>query len=132
MTTPSHPTPHSPPPTSLLLRPVSILGLRTIRGLEFLGGMGYLLLDTVAVFRVALFGKRGRRLGWMNLWAQMVRVGVRSIPIVSLVVFCIGAILALQMAPILRDYGAVDRIADIIGVAMFRELGPLVSAIVLT
>src|SRR5204863_2733733 len=49
-----------------------------------------------------------------------------------LVVYCIGAILALQMAPILRDYGAVDKVADIIGVAMFRELGPLVAAVVLT
>jgi phospholipid/cholesterol/gamma-HCH transport system permease protein len=62
----------------------------------------------------------------------MVRVGVMSIPIVSLVVFCIGAILALQMAPILKDYGATSRVADIISVAMFRELGPLVAAIVLT
>jgi phospholipid/cholesterol/gamma-HCH transport system permease protein len=62
----------------------------------------------------------------------MVRVGVRSIPIISLVVFCIGAILALQMAPILEDYGALSQVADIIGIAMFRELGPLVAAIVLT
>src|SRR5204862_766893 len=73
-----------------------------------------------------------RRLGWQNLWFQMVRVGVKSIPIVSLVVFCIGAILSFQMAPILKDYGALPQIADIISIAMFRELGPLVSAIVLT
>src|SRR5437773_5708488 len=100
--------------------------------LRLIGGLGYLLLDTAKAVRSALFSKRGRRLGWANLWAQMVRVGVRSIPIVSLVVFCIGSILALQMAPILRDYGALDKVADIIGVAMFRELGPLVAAIVLT
>ena len=117
---------------NLLLRPISILGARVLDGLEFLGGMGYLLLDTLVAIRSALFGRRGRRLGWHNLWAQMVRVGVRSIAIVSLVVFCIGAILALQMAPILKDYGALAQVADIISVAMFRELGPLVSAIVLT
>src|SRR5206468_1769448 len=58
--------------------------------------------------------------------------GVNSIPIVSLVVFCIGAILAFQMAPILKDYGVLERVADIISTAMFRELGPLVAAIVLT
>ncbi|MEA2736668.1 MAG: phospholipid/cholesterol/gamma-HCH transport system permease protein, partial [Humisphaera sp.] len=52
--------------------------------------------------------------------------------IISLVVFCIGAILAFQMAPILKDYGALAQVADIIGIAMFRELGPLVAAIVLT
>src|SRR6266853_2086836 len=115
-----------------LTGPITALGNFVLWWLEFIGGLGYLLRDTFFSVHQALFISRGRRLGWANLWAQMVRVGVQSIPIVSLVVFCIGAILALQMAPILRDYGAVDRVADIIGVAMFRELGPLVSAIVLS
>ncbi len=100
--------------------------------LELIGGVGYLLADTIMQTGRALFGKRGRRLGWANLWAQMNRVGIRSIPIVSLVLFCIGAILALQMAPILNTFGMVSSVADIISVAIFRELGPLVSAIVLT
>ena len=115
-----------------LLRPINALGGSVIGLCDFLGGVGYLMVDTAASVHRALFGKRGRRLGWANLWAQMVRVGVRSIPIVMLVLFCIGAILSLQMAPILRDYGAVNRVADIISIAVFRELGPLVSAIVLT
>src|SRR5438067_9401185 len=100
--------------------------------LRLIGGIGYLLLDTFVATGRGLFGKRGRRLGWRNLWAQMERVGVQSIPIVSLVLFCIGAILALQMAPILRDYGMVPKVADVIAVAVFRELGPLMAAIVLT
>jgi phospholipid/cholesterol/gamma-HCH transport system permease protein len=116
----------------LLFRPITALGASAIRGLEFLGGHGFLLRDTATAVPRALTDKRGRRLGWMNLWAQMVRVGVKSIPIVSLVVFCIGAILALQMEPVLKTYGATSNIADIISVAMFRELGPLVAAIVLT
>jgi phospholipid/cholesterol/gamma-HCH transport system permease protein len=116
----------------LLTRPISLLGRAALDSVAFIGNLGFLLADTVRLSRRALVDKRGRRLGWSNLWAQMVRVGVNSIPIVSLVVFCIGAILALQMAPILRDYGAVSRVADIIAVAMFRELGPLVAAIVLT
>jgi phospholipid/cholesterol/gamma-HCH transport system permease protein len=119
-------------PFRSIIRPITNLGERFISSMEFIGGMGFLWGDTLASAPRALLAKRGRRLGWANLWAQMVRVGIRSIPIVSLVVFCIGAILALQMAPILRQYGAVDRVADIIGVSMFRELGPLVSAIVLT
>src|SRR5947208_1687303 len=107
--------------------------LRPIRAVvEFIGGLTYLLLDAFATIPSALFSKRGRRLGWQNLWFQMDRVGVKSIPIVALVLFCIGAILALQMAPILREYGKVDSVADVISVAIFRELGPLVSAIVLT
>jgi phospholipid/cholesterol/gamma-HCH transport system permease protein len=99
---------------------------------RLIGGLGYLLLDTAKATRVALFSKRGRRLGWSNLWAQMDRVGVQSIPIVSLVLFCIGAILALQMAPTLDSFGLVSTIPDIIAVAVYRELGPLVSAVVLT
>jgi phospholipid/cholesterol/gamma-HCH transport system permease protein len=117
---------------NFLARPITALGSIVIGSLEFIGGLGYLLRDTLFSVHRALFVSRGRRLGWQNLWAQMVRVGVQSIPIVSLVVFCIGAILAFQMAPILKDYGALAQVADIIGIAMFRELGPLVSAIVLT
>jgi phospholipid/cholesterol/gamma-HCH transport system permease protein len=100
--------------------------------LRLMGGVGYLLLDTAKATRLALFSKRGRRLGWSNLWAQMDRVGVQSIPIVSLVLFCIGAILALQMAPTLNSFGLVSSVPDIIAVAVYRELGPLVSAVVLT
>ena len=116
----------------LITRPISALGSFTISRLEFIGGLGYLLRDTFFSVHDALFLARGRRMAWANLWAQMVRVGVRSIGIICLVVFCIGAILAFQMAPILDRYGIVAMVADIISIAMFRELGPLVAAIVLT
>ncbi|HSU65423.1 MAG TPA: ABC transporter permease, partial [Tepidisphaeraceae bacterium] len=115
-----------------LLRPLTNLGSRGTAFLEFLGGLGYLLMDALRAVPRGLLAKRGRRLAWKNLWAQMVRVGVRSVPIVMLVLFCIGAILALQTAPVLRDYGAVSQVPNIISVAVFREMGPLVSAIVLT
>ena len=115
-----------------LTRPIAAIGAGALNALELVGGLGYLLLDTAVATRRALFTGRGKRLGWRNLWAQMVRVGVRSIPIVSIVLLAIGAILVFQIAPILKDYGALDRVADIISIAVFRELGPLVSAIVLT
>lgn len=114
------------------LSPIVVLLGSARRGVELIGGLGYLIRDTMAASGRALFSKRGRRLGWKNLWTQMDRVGVQSIPIVSLVLFCIGAILALQMAPILRDYGMVPKVADVIAIAIFRELGPLMAAIVLT
>jgi phospholipid/cholesterol/gamma-HCH transport system permease protein len=114
------------------VHPIAAVGARTIAFLRFLGALGYLLGDTLRVAPLGLLASRGRRLAWQNLWAQMVRVGVRSIPIVMLVLFCIGSILALQMAPVLKEYGAVSQVANIISVAVFREMGPLVSAIVLT
>ncbi|HWE03662.1 MAG TPA: ABC transporter permease [Tepidisphaeraceae bacterium] len=116
----------------LPLRPILVIGSRAVAFLEFIGGVGYLMVDAAAAIPGGLVDKQGRRLGWQNLWAQMVRVGVRSVPIVMLVLFCIGGILALQMSPILKQYGAVNQVARIISIAVFRELGPLVSAIVLT
>ena len=120
------------PSLSLLLSPVRNLGARTAEFIEFLGGIGYLLRDTLMSVPRGLLAARGRRLAWRNLWAQMVRVGVRSVPIIMLALFCIGSILALQMAPVLKTYGATSQVAGIISIAVFRELGPLISAIVLT
>lgn len=114
-----------------ILRPLAVVGRWAAGLLEFLGGLGYLMADTATAART-LFNPRAWRFAWKNIFIQMDRVGVKSIPIVSLVMFCIGAILALQMAPILRDFGLVAMVANIISIAVFRELGPLVSAIVLT
>jgi phospholipid/cholesterol/gamma-HCH transport system permease protein len=117
---------------NIVLRPLVLAYESTTGFFRFIGDLSYLIGDAAAGLSRSLLHKKGRRLGWANLWAQMNRVGVRSIPIVCLVLFCIGAILALQMGPILRQYGASNRVADIIAIAVGRELGPLVSAIVLT
>lgn len=119
-------------PMDLLFRPISTIGAFTLGLLRFLGGLGYLLADTVAAARVGLFSRKGVRYGWQNLWAQMDRVGVQSIPIVALVLACIGAILALQIAPILRNFGQEPLVANVNAVAILRELGPLIGAVVLT
>jgi phospholipid/cholesterol/gamma-HCH transport system permease protein len=98
---------------------------------RYLGGLAYLLRDALTWTYRGLF-TRQVKLGRPALATQMVRVGVRSIPIVVLVQVFIGIILALQIAPILQTYGSLDKVANIIGIAMFRELGPLLSAIVLS
>jgi phospholipid/cholesterol/gamma-HCH transport system permease protein len=116
----------------ILILPFSLLLNALAATICFIGELGWLIWDALAALPRALFSKRGRRMGWRNVWAQMDRVGVKSIPIVSLVLFCIGSILALQMAPTLAKFGSVIFVPDIISIAIFRELGPLVSAIVLT
>jgi phospholipid/cholesterol/gamma-HCH transport system permease protein len=99
--------------------------------LEFIGGLCFLLVDTSkCIYRATI--KREVRLGTPNLFAQMVRVGLRSIPIVALVQVFIGIILALQMAPTMIRYGQLEQIATIVAIAMARELGPLLSGIVLS
>jgi phospholipid/cholesterol/gamma-HCH transport system permease protein len=126
------------PVQDTLVRAVEVVGegaqnqVKKTRGLvEFIGGLGYLLADTATwLFRAGV--KREVPLGGRNILAQMVRVGVRSIPIVALVQVFIGMILALQMAPTMEKYGQIQQIATIVAIAMARELGPLISGIVLS
>ena len=115
-----------------LLRPITAFGALVLGTIEFIGGLSFLLLDTAGASLQLLVSRRGWRFALQNLWIQMNRVGVKSIPIVSLVMVCIGAILSLQMAPVLRDFGLVSFVANIVSIAVFRELGPLISAVVLT
>jgi len=104
------------------------VGAAVLGGLVYVGGMCYLLADAVGGTARGLF----RRKMWTGAATQMVRVGVKSLGIVVLVQVFIGIILALQMAPVLRTYGQLERVADILGIALFRELGPLITAIVLS
>ncbi len=120
------------PGTPPLLTPLEKMGAASLRTVGFIGAVGLLLKNVVTLTPRLVTAPRGRKLAWQNLWYQMYRVGVRSIGVVGLVTFCIGAILALQIGPILEDYGAASQLPTIIGIAMFRELGPLIGAIVLT
>lgn len=99
--------------------------------LRFLGGVSYLLTQTLRWIGRGLF-RADTRLRAGAVAAQMIRVGVRSVPIILLVQVFIGIILALQLAPTLRDYGQIERVADVVAIAVFRELGPLITAIVLS
>ncbi len=116
---------------ALLLLPVALIGRRSIGIVEHLGGVTWLLIDTARWFCRAAFGKK-YRLGKSAIVSQVIRIGVQSIFIVSIVSGSVGLILALQLAPPLDEFGQRDKIANIISVAVLRELGPLIGAIVLT
>jgi phospholipid/cholesterol/gamma-HCH transport system permease protein len=62
--------------------------------------------------------------------SQAMQVGVRALPILSLITFFIGLILALQSAYELRRLGAISYVANAVAISMTRELGPLITAIV--
>ncbi len=62
--------------------------------------------------------------------SQAMEVGVRALPILSLITFFIGVILALQAAYELRRFGAMSAVATAVAISMSRELGPLITAIV--
>ncbi len=90
------------------------------------------LLASVALWTFRALILRRTRFRADQQVEQLVRVGTRSIGIVLLVSACIGIILALQTAPSLDEFGQVDKVANLVAVAVFRELGPLMAAIVLT
>lgn len=120
-----------PTRTPLLLRGLEQWGDLWNRTFELIGGVSYLIGD-VLIWLWRALTRRNVRFGRTALVTQIVRIGVRSTGIVMLVCACIGFILALQMDPSLRAWGQQDKIANIVSVAVFRELGPLVAAIVLT
>jgi phospholipid/cholesterol/gamma-HCH transport system permease protein len=61
---------------------------------------------------------------------QAMRVGVTALPVLSLITFFVGLILALQGAYELRKFGALQFVASAVAISMTRELGPLMTAIV--
>ncbi|MBX3363770.1 MAG: ABC transporter permease [Phycisphaeraceae bacterium] len=113
------------------VRAVNALGARAMRTLERIGGVFYLICDAASALYASLV-RRKARVGRVAIVSQIVRIGVRAIFITSLVSGAVGLILALQLAPPLDGFGSKPLVANIISVAVLRELGPLIGAIVLT
>jgi phospholipid/cholesterol/gamma-HCH transport system permease protein len=98
--------------------------------LAYLGGLGYLALDTA---RQAVAGVVTRpRIKADETVYQMVRLGVRAIPIITMVQLFVGMTLAFTLAPVLADYGQLNQLSTVITKAVFPQLGPLIASIVLT
>lgn len=75
--------------------------------------------------------KSPRRIRWADTFLVAERAGVDALPIVALVSFIVGLVMAFQAAMPMRMFGAELYVANLIGIAMVRELGPLMTAIVL-
>jgi phospholipid/cholesterol/gamma-HCH transport system permease protein len=116
---------------SFVIRGLDRWGQLWLDVFAMVGGVYYLVQDVGMWIGRAVFRRRVR-FGRTALVTQLVRVGARATGIVMLVCACVGLILALQMEPTLSDYGQTELIANIIGVGITRELGPLIAAIVLT
>jgi phospholipid/cholesterol/gamma-HCH transport system permease protein len=121
-----------PSPLSIVLAPIGFLGERAFNILDHIGSLVLLFGQAAAWVYRAGRNRKKVRLGWGAIVSQIVRVGARSVFIISLVSACIGLILALQLSPPLDEFGQKELVANIIGVAVLRELGPLIAAVVLT
>ena len=90
----------------------------------------YLMAD-LSVFSVsALFRREQIRRG--SFGEQAYAIGAQALQIVGLILFLVGAVSALQSAAQLRQFGADIFVANLLGIGLTRELGPLMTAIMVS
>jgi phospholipid/cholesterol/gamma-HCH transport system permease protein len=107
---------------------LSQIGGSVTNGLAYLGALTS--LGGRAAYYTFVGPFRGRPLRLQRAVGQAMDVGVRALPILSLITFFIGLILALQAAYELKKFGAINLVATAVAISMTRELGPLITAIV--
>jgi phospholipid/cholesterol/gamma-HCH transport system permease protein len=94
-------------------------------GRDLIRLVGQLLLDCLRLARSPRDGP------WRDVSGHLYRIGATALPITALVGFLIGVVLAYLMAQQLRKFGADAFIVDVLGIALIRELGPVLAAILL-
>lgn len=104
------------------------IGESVIDALAYLGALARLGGRAAYFTFVAPF--RGKQLRLERAVSQAMQTGVGALPILSLITFFIGLILALQAAYELRKFGAVNYVASAVAISLTRELGPLITAVV--
>ena len=123
------PLPHPVPAHHTLIGFVARIGEITI----LLGQRVYTMLGfggLVSVTFAQLFW-RPQRLRVIATLVQMEQTGVNAMPIVGLLSFLIGVVMAYQGADQLRRFGAEIYTVNLLGIAILRELGVLLSAIII-
>ncbi len=119
----------APAPTNLLVDLLADLGFSFVYGIrEFYHGVGFLGEFIAALGRTMLLPKlfRGTALVY-----QMEMFGFRSIPIIVLINLAVGAIVAQQGIFQLMRFGATSYSVDLIGILVLRELGVLLTSIMI-
>lgn len=98
------------------------LGQIVLSGLDWLGGIAGLAFNLLRV------GPR-RPWGIDDIAAQMVHLGVKSLPIALFLSLFIGMVLAVQFGSALEDFGATMKLGDASSLALVRELVPTLLAL---
>jgi phospholipid/cholesterol/gamma-HCH transport system permease protein len=104
------------------------VGSSVTNGLAYVGSLAS--LGGRAAYYAFVGPFQGKPIRLQRAISQALDVGVRALPILSLITFFIGLILALQAAYELRRFGAISYVATAVAISMSRELGPLITAIV--
>ncbi len=85
--------------------------------------------NVVANLPATLASRRGMR--WPEVWRIFELAGANAVPIISLISFLVGLIIAFETSQPLAQFGAQIYVANMIGLVMVRELGPLLAAVLL-
>jgi phospholipid/cholesterol/gamma-HCH transport system permease protein len=105
------------------------VGLATAQASSNLRGIFHFVGE--CVLGAVRFPVRARKFRWGDCLDQMQECGAMSLPIVSLISFLVGLTLAYQAAVELRQFGADIFVADIVGLSVVREMGPMMAAVIL-
>ncbi len=109
--------------------PISCLGAQTteawremLRFLDFAGNTTLALVDLI----------RGRsKMRWRDFWAVLQNVSVEALPIVVLISFLVGVIIAFLGAVVLKKFGAEFAISYLIGYGILREMGAIMTGVIM-
>jgi phospholipid/cholesterol/gamma-HCH transport system permease protein len=69
---------------------------------------------------------------WADIFIQMDSIGVGSLPIIILTGFFTGCVLALQSATALQSFGAVSMTGSLVSLSMVKELGPVLTGLMVS
>lgn len=89
----------------------------------------YLAFIGKTTFEALRVMRKSGQFSWNSLAATMYRSGYLALPILAMLSFMIGVVIAYQMGIQLLNYGANVYIVDFLGLAVLREFGPLLTAI---
>jgi len=107
------------------------IGTGVIQGLAYVGGLTIQFAEGLrtAPRVLPVTGRRGR---WYAAIREMALIGVDALGIIALVSVCIGFILAMQIGSELRRWGALQYVMDTVAIGFTREIGPLLTALVVS
>lgn len=108
----------------LILWTCRFVGKSTLDTAAVFGKFGLFIWDVIRGFRPPIY--------WKNLWIQIVDIAYFSIIIVSLTGFFTGAVMALQMYNAFRMFGAESSIPIVVAISLSRELGPVLTGLMIS
>ena len=115
--------------THPLTNSLELLGRSTVKLIEEAGYYSALLAESLFWILVGPFIKRPVRIP--SIFSQMMTMGIAACPIVFVLSFSIGVMLAIQMIYNLKTFGAESQVVVGVALSVTREFGPLITGILI-